>query len=554
MLIKSLIDDIGPDNKVIPSHLADQTLVLQGLVFEVRLSKAEHIYFRMKAMETLPGANTAGFYETPFQLYLNKNLASSLDFIFDEMKQVEISGCLSLYRTRVGFNVKSVKFLPDAYNRGLDRQAEDLAVKLRNNGVFDKVMPLPRKIKSVCVISGSNAKAMTDLQHVFDKSRKTQGNVQWVAAYQKNASEILKEFKRVDESRAFELIVLTRGGGDYEGLMPYNDEALIRAVANAKTPTLSAIGHAADKVVIQYATSQSESTPSTLGMLINRLFDGLDDKSYIELNRRTIQSHYFADNFSGDKHTQTTYTEYYKQLENIEDRINRAVEAKLSERLQYLLDQKNRDDNKREAQKRGGEARSNPVLDGIALVVNSLRTIFYFTLRLGLFFLRHPIFSLVAGFILWITVYVYIVIPWRSFKWSREAAQYKYEPVSRIPVLRGFDLADLNIATRLEPGSFIRIKDSMDVYYHAIYYKTFSQAGFTLDSGLVSKTDVRPIDMDYKYHVTSKAHLRTPILSNHWLLTVKPDDDFAVLRKEKDLVLIQTKSGYRGWLKDVFYK
>ena len=58
-----------------------------------------------------------------------------------------------------------------------------------------------------------------------------------------------------------ELIVLTRGGGSQEDLWAFNDEALVRLIAECKTPTISAVGHQTDFVLTDFVADLRAETP-----------------------------------------------------------------------------------------------------------------------------------------------------------------------------------------------------------------------------------------------------------------------------------------------------
>jgi len=76
------------------------------------------------------------------------------------------------------------------------------------------------------------------------------------------AGEIIDALRRLDEDRDVDVIVIARGGGSIEDLLPFSDEELIRSVAACRTPVVSAIGHEQDSPLLDYVADLRASTPT----------------------------------------------------------------------------------------------------------------------------------------------------------------------------------------------------------------------------------------------------------------------------------------------------
>ena len=76
------------------------------------------------------------------------------------------------------------------------------------------------------------------------------------------AEEIIDALQRLDADPEVDVIVIARGGGSLEDLLPFSDEALIRAVAACRTPVVSAIGHEQDTPLLDYVADVRASTPT----------------------------------------------------------------------------------------------------------------------------------------------------------------------------------------------------------------------------------------------------------------------------------------------------
>jgi exodeoxyribonuclease VII large subunit len=77
--------------------------------------------------------------------------------------------------------------------------------------------------------------------------------------------QILTALSTLDRDAEVDVIVLARGGGSVEDLLPFSDEALCRAVAACRTPVMSAIGHEPDSPLVDYVADVRCSTPTDAG-------------------------------------------------------------------------------------------------------------------------------------------------------------------------------------------------------------------------------------------------------------------------------------------------
>ncbi|WP_405061460.1 exodeoxyribonuclease VII large subunit [Kribbella sp. NBC_01505] len=76
------------------------------------------------------------------------------------------------------------------------------------------------------------------------------------------AGEVMLALRKLDADESVEVIVIARGGGSLEDLLPFSDEGLIRAVSQAKTPIVSAIGHEPDSPLLDLVADLRASTPT----------------------------------------------------------------------------------------------------------------------------------------------------------------------------------------------------------------------------------------------------------------------------------------------------
>jgi exodeoxyribonuclease VII large subunit len=81
-------------------------------------------------------------------------------------------------------------------------------------------------------------------------------------------TEVVEALQRLDRDPEVDVIVIARGGGGVEDLLPFSNETLVRAVAAAFTPVVSAIGHETDRPLLDFVADLAASTPTDAGKRI----------------------------------------------------------------------------------------------------------------------------------------------------------------------------------------------------------------------------------------------------------------------------------------------
>jgi len=143
---------------------------------------------------------------------------------------------------------------------------EELKNRLAAEGLFseDRKVDLPLLPKKVGLICGRNTDAEKD---VVENARR-----RWPAvlfeirevAVQGAAAvvEVSQALRELEENDEVDVIIITRGGGSFEDLLPFSDESLVRLAANCTTPIVSAIGHEKDSPLLDLVADYRASTPT----------------------------------------------------------------------------------------------------------------------------------------------------------------------------------------------------------------------------------------------------------------------------------------------------
>ena len=146
---------------------------------------------------------------------------------------------------------------------------EALKEILFKEGLFDadRKQELPFLPKSVGLICGRNSDAEKD---VVENAKRRWPSVKFEireVAVQGAAAvvEVSAALKELDANPEVDVIIITRGGGSFEDLLPFSDESLVRLVSDCKTPIVSAIGHEKDAPLLDLVADWRASTPTDAG-------------------------------------------------------------------------------------------------------------------------------------------------------------------------------------------------------------------------------------------------------------------------------------------------
>jgi exodeoxyribonuclease VII large subunit len=143
---------------------------------------------------------------------------------------------------------------------------ERLRTELAAEGLFapERKRPLPFLPAKIGLICGRDSAAERDvLRNAARRWPAVQFRVRQVAVQGSQASaEIIDALHRLDADPDVQVIIIARGGGSIEDLLPFSDEELIRAVAGSRTPVVSAIGHEQDVPLLDLVADVRASTPT----------------------------------------------------------------------------------------------------------------------------------------------------------------------------------------------------------------------------------------------------------------------------------------------------
>jgi exodeoxyribonuclease VII large subunit len=143
---------------------------------------------------------------------------------------------------------------------------ERLRRELTSEGLFsaERKRPIPFLPGVIGLICGRDSAAQRDVQQNAGRRwPAVRFRVEQVAVQGSYAAgEVIDALHRLDADPEVDVIVIARGGGSLEDLLPFSDESLVRAVAACRTPVVSAIGHEQDTPLLDYVADVRASTPT----------------------------------------------------------------------------------------------------------------------------------------------------------------------------------------------------------------------------------------------------------------------------------------------------
>ena len=282
-----------------------------------------------------------------------RNNASRINFVPRDGSNVLVVGRISCYEANGNYQIYVEEMIEDGIGN-LYLEFEKLKKKLGELGYFDESLkkPIPRFPKKIGVITASTGAAIRDIITTINRRYSLAEVILFPCLVQgDNAKEdIVKNIKLAD-SMELDTLIVGRGGGSIEDLWAFNEEIVVQAIYEAKTPIISAVGHEIDFTIADFVadlraptpTAAAElAVPNTIDLINNikqlelRLTKSISNKLEINKNRLdAILNSYIMKNPS------TLYEAKIQSLDNLIDKMiiytNNIFESK-SFRYVSLLD------------------------------------------------------------------------------------------------------------------------------------------------------------------------------------------------------------------------
>lgn len=230
-----------------------RTITIEGEISNWRPSAAGHIYFTLKD-------NAAQIKAVIF-----RGAAMKLNFRPKDGDKVRCTGSLSVYAPQGNYQI-IVNTMEIAGAGNILQMLEERKRKLAAEGIFDdsRKKPLPAMPKTIGVVTSPTGAAIRDILNVTKRRNPGMNIIVLPAIVQGDgaAQTICKMIEIANFYQLCDLLIVGRGGGSLEDLLPFSEESVVRAVAASRIPTISAVGHEIDWALCDYAADRRAPTPS----------------------------------------------------------------------------------------------------------------------------------------------------------------------------------------------------------------------------------------------------------------------------------------------------
>ncbi len=274
------------------------SITIEGEISNWRPSSAGHIYFTLKD-------NTS-----QIKAVLFRGNAFHLTFRPKDGDKVRCTGSLSVYGPQGTYQIIVSKMEPVGAGNIL-QMLEERKRKLAAEGLFDenRKKAVPKYPKKIGVVTSPTGAAIKDILQITKRRNKGIDVVILPAIVQGDgaASTIVKMIQIANFYELCDVLIVGRGGGSLEDLLPFSEESVVRAVAESEIPVISAVGHEIDWALCDFAADVRAATPSAAAELavplaadIKQLLAGYKNDLYNQITQKTKHARLLISSFKPD--------------------------------------------------------------------------------------------------------------------------------------------------------------------------------------------------------------------------------------------------------------
>ena len=234
-------------------------IYVEGEISNYRPADSGHLYFTLKDGSA------------QLRVVMWRGQARLLRFRPENGLAVIARGRVTIYEDRGDLQLQAEMLEPKGAG-ALQLAFEQLKAKLAAEGLFDtqRKKPIPTLPRRIGVVTSARGAALQDILNILRRRHESVSVLIYDARVQGEtaAGEVTEGLTYFNEVRNVDVVVIARGGGSFEDLFAFNDEALARSIAASKIPVISAVGHETDFTICDFVADLRAPTPSAAAELV----------------------------------------------------------------------------------------------------------------------------------------------------------------------------------------------------------------------------------------------------------------------------------------------
>lgn len=272
--------------------------------------------------------------------------ARRIKFNPEDGMSVMISGRVSVYERGGNYQLIIDSMQPDGIG-ALYLAYEQTKEKLTKEGLFDEILKqsIPKYPKRIGVITSRSGAVIQDILTTVKRRFPIAEIVLFPTVVQgeQSADSIVLNIEKAEAKEDIDIIIIGRGGGSFEDLFSFNEEKVVRAIANAKTPIISSVGHETDTTLTDLVADLRAPTPTAAAELAVPVLSE-EILKLEEYEQRLVRSFNAKLQYLTSQLTKATNSVIFRQPERLYDgylqNVDQLETKLLSEIEAYLKDNK----------------------------------------------------------------------------------------------------------------------------------------------------------------------------------------------------------------------
>lgn len=310
------------------------SIKIEGEISNYRPNSSGHLYFTLK--DTTSQISAVMF----------RSNVMSLSFVPKDGVKVQCTGRITVYPPRGNYQILITK-MEVAGEGDVLKMLEDRKRRLAMEGLFEsqRKRQLPAFPKTIGVVTSSTGAALRDILQITRRRNPCVSVIIFPALVQGDeaAPSIVKQINIANAYNICDVLIVGRGGGSLEDLLPFSEEIVVRAIAASKIPVVSAVGHEIDWALSDYAADCRAPTPSAAAeIVVPQKIDILNNLQYLsnelyqEMTRRIDKMKSMVKQFNPDNMELK-----FRSIEQpLLSRLDNAKEAIIQNMMQKVKDTK----------------------------------------------------------------------------------------------------------------------------------------------------------------------------------------------------------------------